>query len=601
MAIPPFLVKALHDYVSPEEDDLKFKSNQIITVTDEEDAGWYYGEYEDDTGTKLEGLFPRNFVKIFEPEPPPRPVRAGRAKKDTEAHPPPQDAGPPEPVTAPPPIAAAPEPATTQGVDAFRPSSPTLKEPEIPSIPPPSESDITKPQLPTTSSKPAPPPVTEKPASNAFRDRINAFNRPAAAPVAPVKPGGLGGSGFVKKPFVAPPPSKNAYIPPPREPPPQKVYRREEDPAVNTASEEAGQSEFKLQPVAGARDEDEEDQPKPTSLKERIALLQKQQMEQAARHAEKTKRPKKAADAEEAYIGQEDVATEAPEEDRGPEMVAKVEDDVAYPARTAKDQTPVRSPVMSPPRELFSDGNDADESGAADTAEGEEASTGRDDSDEQPNRRSIQPPAPPRRPPEPPEANVAQEAPIRGNAEREDRDREDGEDEDDVDPEVKRRMEIRERMAKMSGGMGMAGMFGPPGGLPSRSSAKPKVPSGDRKDSAASAKSSDSLSSRAPPIPVMAMPGMQQVRSPEQVHPPASFEEARDIEDIDEDIVQPQRRSTDRSSHPSSPQGESYSNHHYPPIDRRRSPRPSTSTACLREDRTDCLVRTGSTTSSSLL
>ena len=595
MATPPFLVKALHDYVSPEEDDLKFKSNQIITVTDEEDADWYYGEYENDSGTKLEGLFPRNFVKIFEPEPPPRPVRAGRAKKDTEAHPPLQDAAPPEAVTSPPPIIAEAEPATTQDLDAVGPSSPPLKEPEIPSIPPPSESEVTKPQLPQTSSKPAPPPVTEKPASNAFRDRINAFNRPAAAPVAPVKPGGLGGSGFVKKPFVAPPPSKNAYIPPPREPPPQKVYRREEDPALNTKIEETAQGEAKPQPVASARDEDEEDQPQPTSLKERIALLQKQQMEQAARHAEKTKRPKKAPDAEEASIGQEDIAPEAPGEDLNPET-EKVEDDIAHPAQIAKDQTPVHSPIVSPPRELFSDGNDADESGAADTAEGEETSTGRDDSDEQPNRRSIQPAAPPRRPPEPPEARTSQEGPIQGNTEREDRGSEDDEDEDDVDPEVKRKMEIRERMAKMSGGMGMAGMFGPPGGLPSRSSAKSKVPSGERKDSAAS-----ESSSRAPPVPVMAMPGMQKVRSPEQVQPSTSFEEARDIEDIDEDIVQPQRRSTDRSSHPSSPQGRSYPALQYQLIDIRRPTCPPASTPRPSKNRTDCLVRTGSTTTSSLL
>ena len=591
MATPPFLVKALHDYLSPEEDDLKFKSNQIITVTDEEDADWYYGEYENDSGTKLEGLFPRNFVKLFEPEPPPRPVRASRAKKDTEAHPPLQDAAPPEPVAAPPPIIAASESATVQGVDALVPLSPTLKEPETSSIPPPSDSEITIPQLPTTSSKPAPPSVTEKPASNAFRDRINAFNKPAAAPVAPVKPGGLGGSGFVKKPFVAPPPSKNAYIPPPREPPPQKVYRREEDPALNTKLEEIAGNEVKSEPVAGAKDDDEEDQPKPTSLKERIALLQKQQMEQAARHAEKTKRHKKAADADQAHIGQEDVAPEALEGERNSGVMEK-EDDVAS-TRIAKDQTPVRSPIVSPPRELLSDGNDADESGAADTAEGEETSTGRDDSDEQPNRRSVQPAAPPRRPPEPPEASISREAPIQGNTEREDRGSEDGEDEDDVDPEVQRRMEIRERMAKMSGGMGMAGMFGPPGGLPSRSSAKPKVPSGERKDS--------DNSSRAPPVPVMAMPGMQKVRSPEQVQPSTSFEEARDMEDIGEDVVQPQRRSTDRSSHPSSPQGKSYSARHYQPVDRLRPPRPSSSTPRPSKDRTDCLVRTGSTTCSTLL
>ena len=40
MTIPPIQVKALYDYASQEEDDLNFKSNQIITVTEEEDVLW---------------------------------------------------------------------------------------------------------------------------------------------------------------------------------------------------------------------------------------------------------------------------------------------------------------------------------------------------------------------------------------------------------------------------------------------------------------------------------------------------------------------------------------------------------------------------------
>ena len=76
MARPtPYQVKALYEYASPHDDDLSFPNGQILTVTEEEDADWYYGEYLDHTGAKQEGLFPRNFVKIHEPETPPRPSR----------------------------------------------------------------------------------------------------------------------------------------------------------------------------------------------------------------------------------------------------------------------------------------------------------------------------------------------------------------------------------------------------------------------------------------------------------------------------------------------------------------------------------------------
>ena len=84
MVKPPFHVKALYEYSSPHEDDLGFPSDQVITVTEEEDADWYYGEYEDASGVKREGLFPKNFVRMYEPETPPRPSRLSRSRKDLE-------------------------------------------------------------------------------------------------------------------------------------------------------------------------------------------------------------------------------------------------------------------------------------------------------------------------------------------------------------------------------------------------------------------------------------------------------------------------------------------------------------------------------------
>ena len=96
-----FRVRAVYDYDSPHDDDLSFANGQIITVTEEEDADWYVGEYTDDSGTKHDGLFPRNFVEKYEPAPPPRPNRAPRPKPEPAAPQRPQR--PPHPTSPPPP------------------------------------------------------------------------------------------------------------------------------------------------------------------------------------------------------------------------------------------------------------------------------------------------------------------------------------------------------------------------------------------------------------------------------------------------------------------------------------------------------------------
>ena len=595
MASPPFKVKALYDYVSQENDDLNFQGDQIITVTDEEDAEWYYGEYEDGSGAKKEGLFPKNFVKIFEPETPPRPTRASRAKKDPEpaaldreaafgasTNPVNTSSLPDAPASA---VKRTVENAeeSPRAVEVVAPEPSTSKSMKQASMPVSAASVASK-APPPAAAKPLPPPVTEKPASNAFRDRINAFNKPTAPPVAPTKPGGLGGaggSGFIKKPFVAPPPSKNAYMPPPREPPPQKIYRRDEDPEITAQRNEVLDDEMRSPSQVLSSANDEEDQPKPTSLKDRIALLQKQQMEQAARHSEagqkkeKVKRPKKAVDPDDAVAGQDDPQGEDHEVVGVEEMVTKGSMDASREAaprasrpkpHKSREGTPVVSPVMAHPREIFSDANDADQSGAGDTEEGEEASTGRDDSDEKPKAKApILASEASQQPKQDPNTGDVENAP--------DDDMEDQEEEEEaVDPEVKRRMEIRERMAKMSGGMGMAGMFGPPGGLPLRTSTKKTSGASERNDSTGSVHAGESSSSQAPPVPVIPMSGLQKVRSPEQVSSQIEIdkeneqghknlvhgrdpEDMPDIEDIQKEPVPPPRRSTDRAAPPLIPQG----------------------------------------------
>lgn len=63
--LPPFKVKALYAYENDYEDDLTFAAGQIITVTVVEDDQWYTGTYDG-----KEGIFPRNFVEIYNELPP---------------------------------------------------------------------------------------------------------------------------------------------------------------------------------------------------------------------------------------------------------------------------------------------------------------------------------------------------------------------------------------------------------------------------------------------------------------------------------------------------------------------------------------------------
>lgn len=591
---PSYQVRAIYEYSSPHDDDLSFPNGQVITVTDEEDADWYYGEYVDNSGAKQEGLFPRNFVKMYEPETPPRPARLNRPKKELGSSPVVKQEeelrdSPTTSVSTAEFAAPVASPEDARSVEEPRPDEPsrfqaTKPAESIPVAPP--TNLATKPATAEVS-KAAPPTVNDKPSSGSFRDRINAFNKPAAPPVAP-KPGASGasaGSGYVKKSFVAPPPSKNAYVPPPREALPQTIYRREEDPDIARQAINTGTTD--PLPSIPPPSEEEGDQPKPTSLKDRIALLQKQQLEQATRHAEaaqkkeKPKRPpKKRMESQERGVGLEDV-----EEGRSLDKVTSAGTTGSHPSNlvptdeapeghstTASMQAETPSQITSPPlpssKDFQSDANDADQSGAEETEEGEEFSAEKDESDEKP-RTAIQK-----------HGNKVQQAPGREpnvGDEEDDTDGEEEEQEEEVDPEVKRRMEIRERMAKMSGGMGMAGMFGPPGGIPGMAPKKQTSMSSERKGSGHSAGGmSETQTARAPPVPIMPMPGLQKVRSPEQdqslaevdqdtSEPRASIvherepDEMPDVEDVEEEPTAPSRRSIERPAPPPpAPQGEKF-------------------------------------------
>ncbi|CEJ90074.1 Putative SH3 domain-containing protein [[Torrubiella] hemipterigena] len=554
-----FRVKALFEYTSPHEDDLSFPVDQIIAVTEQDDDDWYGGEYLDDDGVKHEGIFPRNFVEKYEPAAPPRPSRARNRKSDVPQQEPEQEPAPvPKAVSKPPPPPAAepepvPEPeeaAEPEPEEEDEEEEPEAEEPApVPvatrAVPPPPQSTSPK-VVPTPTPAPAgakpkaaaPPPAPEKPTSNSFKDRIAAFNRPDAAPVAPFKPGRLTGTdSFVKKPFVPPPPSRDAYVPVVKEKPAPKIYRREEDPEIRKQEDEnlAQAEKAGLVPTEagnqGAAEEDD-DQPKPTSLKERIALLQKQQQEQAARHAEaaakKPKKPpvKKRAEAppvpavptaDEEAAGQASEGSPLQRTTTG-STIGRASLDEALPTRSAPPPRPKAARDIAEP---VHDGNEADMSGAGDTTEGQDDVSEREEQEEAQkplarvttgssaiSQRQSRPP-PPAAPPAAPPAEAEQEAEEDDEQGAEEEEEEEEVEEDDVDPEVRRKEELRARMAKMSGGMGMHGMFGaipPVAPVP-----KKKTPKTERAPVVEEQDEPEPVTRAAPPVPTpmaMALPGM---------------------------------------------------------------------------------------------
>jgi hypothetical protein len=177
-------------------------------------------------------------------------------------------------------------------------------------------------------------------------------------------------------------------------------------------------------------------------------------------------------------------------------------------------------------------------SGGGDTTEGPEELTEREDSDEKSRH--------------PPRAVPAPQRPA--DDEDEDAEEEEDEEEDDVDPEIRRKEELRARMAKMSGGMGMPGMFMPfPGpSVPKKKKpAAPKEPIFDQEEEEAAPSSR-----AAPPVPtMMALPGMSHMRRSEDAEadeaestprslPPAlpSRQSGDEDEDDDEDDRQETRK-----------------------------------------------------------
>ncbi|KAH8146667.1 uncharacterized protein LAJ45_09350 [Morchella importuna] len=485
---PPFKVKALFDYSSPHDDDLNFPADEVITVTEEEDDDWYYGEYTDKaTGALKQGIFPKNFVERIVVELPPRPTRPGGgargpkkpADENTQQQqeeyggksppyqaPPPQDSSPPAPTvnTA----AAGSRPSTSSTiaspvareapkqmevrspprvVEEPRPVQVQQQEHSTPASPPsaPRQTFNPRPQVPTSTeekktggNKPPPP---EKPSS--FKDRLALFNKVSTTPITPYNPH-RPPVNFIKKPFVAPPPSKNSYVPPPT----QHTQRPKRDEDSNYIRAEATEDTSRMS-LDQERDKEEE-RPK-LALKDRIALLQTQQLDPSGIPGGKPKRPPKPKRTE-----SDQTAGEGNTEETGHSLA--VQEESVQERRSfdsgrdhdMEEHEPAQRQKKS--LDIGHDDNTRAESSAGDA----DASSIAED----------QPPAVHRpRPNVPTREDKSDDGDDEG-ANDDTPDVASDDEEEEVDPEVARKLAIRERIAKMSGGMGMHGMFGPPMGIP---------------------------------------------------------------------------------------------------------------------------------------
>jgi hypothetical protein len=179
-------------------------------------------------------------------------------------------------------------------------------------------------------------------------------------------------------------------------------------------------------------------------------------------------------------------------------------------------------------RESYGDGNDADMSGAGDETEEPEESTGRDDSDERPKARAVA-----HKPDNREEEDDVDDKEEAVEEEDEDEEAEEEQDEEEVDPEVRRKEELRARMAKMSGGMGMMGMFG--GGMPMAGPALPtrKKPSGTSEKKQSNEYAREEVTSpfgHAPPVPSIPLPGLARMKSPEETNKQFEIEHEDEIQ-----------------------------------------------------------------------
>lgn len=529
MPSPPFSVKADYAYESEEPDDLTFPEGQLIKVESIEDEDWYYGSYVTPSGEKKSGIFPQNFVHTVStagrnpPKPPsavatsepqiettPEPVPAPEPESDPE----PKPESPKQTFAAPVPQSPIAAPSAPSQQEAPKPAPPT-------SVPAPAsqQQPIRRSSTLESSSEPSqstqsqggedqPKPMKKK---NAFADRIAAFNA-SATPLVPFGQQPKQES-FVKKPFIAAP--SNSYVPhlPPSipssvpttakspPPPPENIVHRD-DP------------------------DSEEEKAKPSvSLKDRIKLLQQQQLEEQARMeslAAKKKHKTKPHHTDESQPGSAEPAPSGGLEQTNTGGSFQSNPDLQQQAHGAvPPPIPSQSPIVE--EESVPQGSiPIRRQSTLESVASRDSQAFVDDS----NEHNI------------PQAQEKTQEQIQ-EAEEED---EEEEEDDEIDEEEAKRIALRERMAKISGGMGMIGMMGGFGGFPG---AMP--PASSKKKTKKAEESSEDTEVRQAPVPILPFANPNAIAGinlgppkPEKDDDDEQKEEEKEQEIVDSDTVQPE-------------------------------------------------------------
>lgn len=270
---PPFKVRAIFDYQSDFDDDLPFTVGLIITVTDIEDDEWYSGSFNGKTG-----IFPKNFVQSIageDDEQKPGPIELSAPFSKPNSEPQEQIA---QATASDKNVGSTKSSKSTESTENNEPASP-----DVATIPAAISAEL--PQKPSVVPKSALSEHTKE--SKADIPRVPMPGGPP--PKDPYN---------IKNQFVAT--GKSSYVPPIKPRDDSTVKHVRNDPPRNVD----------IVHSTDPQQEEESNEPK-MSLKERIALLQKQQAEQAEREVAAQRKQEERKKAEQKRSEERKLAAEA--------------------------------------------------------------------------------------------------------------------------------------------------------------------------------------------------------------------------------------------------------------------------------------------------
>lgn len=483
MVNAPFSVQALYPYESDVEGDLTFNAGQVIKVTVIEDEEWYSGSYTDTkTGQLKTGMFPQNFVEAVTPslskDVTHAPVQTQEEDDFTEVDEIPTASQGFQKSSASP----------TQASGSIKPSAVNIPDNSASvNVPPQS---LGSSQDETTSKK-----------RFSFQDRIAAFNTSSSDAAAPSPFSQPKPATYAKKTFYATP--SNSYVPQIPSIPKSNVKSPPLPPQV-PASEIVHYNDH--------NDSEEEQQAMmKVPLKERIKLLQQQQQAEAARAEaalakKKNKAPKPRKPSEEQLEAVDMGSIKSPLTNASTGASLNRRD--SLDSHFELDSTQTGGSLKSMPTGDDQQGHQTSAPLLASVQESDGAPSSL------PTRRSIDS-----------SKNMGEQISESQNYVDEEEEEEDEDDEEDE--EEAKRLALRERMAKISGGMGMhlgmvmPGGFGMPGG------------GGDRKPKKKAIEEEVPEQPRQAPIPILPFalpPGASNPLAANKISDPSDAEEDEEDE-----------------------------------------------------------------------